>query len=443
MRQRGYILLLGLLVATGLMTLVTVGLSRSMVELSIAQRDIAYQEAFHVAEAGVDAGVRWLKTQPSPPVCDTAISADPQDGFSAWCELEPFVGPQPVGNGTYTVVVEPDDGNPSTDTELYRVRSTGMVGGVTRTTSLILKSESFSYYQQFLEGDSGVWITGSGANGPVHTNHQFVMYGNPSFYDRASSVATDINCLYGGPCNPHYYGGKAFGQPHIDLPLTSDVSGPMARLINHSEQLDGDTTIEISGNTLLVTNAAKSWINHPLSVDSTPAVFVKSGTLSITGGTLDGKLTLGSDNNIVINGPVRYACDPTISRWDPDCLDGDGKVAYNDDVLGLVAEHNVMVSNAAPTTNMRVDAAVLTVEGKYYFEGYQSTPTRGYSYRLGSFVSKEAGYFWSMDFSTMRCVGGYCSSYWSYDRRLRNLAPPYYPTTGKFNPAMWEEPPNP
>ncbi len=53
-RKRGLLLLMTLLTLTGLLSLTVVGLGRSMTELTSANRSIASQQAFHLAEAGLD-----------------------------------------------------------------------------------------------------------------------------------------------------------------------------------------------------------------------------------------------------------------------------------------------------------------------------------------------------------------------------------------------------
>ena len=429
--NRGFILVVGLVIATGLMTLMSVGLTRSLGELSVADRAIGLQQEFYLAEAGVDAGLQWLRAQASPPVCGAPAPANPIQGFFPWCTLDPLNGAQALGRGTYTVAIEPDDNNPTSHVDLYRIRTTATVNGTSRIVSVLCRTESFARFQQFTQSDSGVWITGSGANGPVHTNGKFIMLGTPTFYEPASSVAPSLDCPY-GPCTPKFYKGVGLGVPQVQL--TVDLEPLKTSSLN----LTGDTTVELNGQTAFVTNADQGWVNHPVAISATPALYVNSGTLMLTGGMLDGQLTMGSDSDILVTGPVRYACDPLIPYWDVDCLDGDGQVAYNDDMLGLVAQRNVVVTTAAPTTNMRVDAAVMTLDGKYYYEDYGGAK-RGFMFRLGGFVAKETGYFRTVDLSSGTCVGGYCYSYWSYDKRLLNIAPPYYPTTGRYEKILWQE----
>ena len=53
-QQKGFILLTALVVLAGLTTLTSVMMTRSITELSAANRFVEEQQAFHLAEAGVD-----------------------------------------------------------------------------------------------------------------------------------------------------------------------------------------------------------------------------------------------------------------------------------------------------------------------------------------------------------------------------------------------------
>ena len=111
MRQTrgGFIFLVALLTLTGIVGLTVVGLSRSLNELSLLNRFVANQQAFHLAEAGLDAELQKLQGGSFPP---GSVNVD------ALLGTVPFNN-KPLFSGTYTVTIVDnyDDGNPTHDTD--------------------------------------------------------------------------------------------------------------------------------------------------------------------------------------------------------------------------------------------------------------------------------------------------------------------------------------
>ena len=98
--------------------------------------------------------------------------------------------------------------------------------------------------------------------------------------------------------------------------------------------LQGDTTIVLNSNgTMNVTNSNKGWNNHNMALPGNGSLFVNGGELTISG-TLKGRLSVGSSNDIIIAGDTKYATDPRVDSG-------------STDTLGIVSEQDVMIPSSA------------------------------------------------------------------------------------------------
>src|ERR1700694_2068667 len=95
--RRGSALTTSILTIMVTMTLGMAPLQQASGGLNLAERGRRRTLAFNLAESGAERGARWLEDQPSPP-----------SGTSA---LDPFSGAQTLGDGTYSISVQPDASN--------------------------------------------------------------------------------------------------------------------------------------------------------------------------------------------------------------------------------------------------------------------------------------------------------------------------------------------
>ena len=217
-------------------------------------------------------------------------------------------------------------------------------------------------------------------------------------------------------------------------------------------RLSGDTTVRLNGAWMFVTNTGAGWLNHPVAVGTTPALFVEGGTLLLNGGILDGQLTFGSDQDIVISNAVQYACDPeTLPVEDPrnlipddvDCKNpATGAIEYNDDLLGLVAHDNVRISKDAivdpVTRTLSIQASIMAIEGSFKVDRYNVGAPKGTLHVFGGIIQKLRGPVGTFNPDTRATTSGY-SKHYRYDHRFLRLSPPVYPTTGRIETVLWQE----
>ena len=137
-----------------------------------------------------------------------------------------------------------------------------------------------------------------------------------------------------------------------------------------------------------------------------------TGKVSIRG-TLDGKLSIGSLTDIVVTDDILYEQNP---------LSG-----TSDDMLGLVAEQNVIVAdNAANNTNVEINASIFARTGSFTAEHYNSRPVSGTLKVIGAIIQNARGAVGTFSGSTIN--SGFSKRY-NYDPRLADpsVRPPFFP----------------
>jgi hypothetical protein len=418
-RRTGYVLIISYLVTTALTVWTFVSFQRSLIELRAADRFSLGGQAFQMAESGIDRGLRWMNTQPSPP---SGIQAFDPFGGQICADAE--------CSASYQVTIDPDDNNPTSYFDTYVIRAVGQTNRipVSRQVELVVRTESFSQFAYFTHVEtttSGapVWFISSDyVDGRVHTNGRLNISGTPTFDGPVASAATSINYKNGGaPVDqPKFNGGLNLGAKEIQLPTT--VSPLRVAAASSGLWLEGNTTITLMDDgTIEVTNAAAGWSQQTMPVPPNGAVFVNQGNVSVSG-TLKGQLTVGTSNDVILTGDTVYNSDPTN---DPDSTD----------LLGLVAEKNIVVSKNAPN-NMNVDAVMMALNESIYVEQWWTGPPKGVFKVVGGLVQYRRGPVGT--FGKTGKLSGYNKQY-IYDERLTNMSPPFFPTTTEYDETLWRE----
>ncbi len=425
-RVRGIVLITALMLITGMAALISVSLTRSMTEVRAANAFAASQQAFHQAEGGLDVGLHWLATRGAPPSC---AANDPT------CSVLDQTLALPTG--TQQITIKPSTQNATSYVDNFTVSTTSSSSGttITKQLNLMVHVESFARYAYFSNheksaGGQTIWFASGGViEGPLHSNDQLHIAGTPTFKGPVSSVATTLDYLNGGPPNdkPDFQDTLKLGADAIQLP-NPDLTELKAA---SSLVLKGDTTVKFNGNWIQVTN---NNVTSVVQVKDCPALFVDGGNLTVAGGTLDGQMTVATNQSISITDSVIYKCDPTQGKADPDCINSDGVVAYDDDVLGMVAKQDVTVSKKAPN-DVTIHATMMAIQGSFGVENY-NVNKKGTLTILGGILQDTRGAVGTFSGSTT--VSGYQKSY-HYDTRLLNMSPPYYPTIGKYQTVLWQD----
>ncbi|MBP1647900.1 MAG: hypothetical protein H6Q30_1345, partial [Bacteroidetes bacterium] len=141
-------------------------------------------------------------------------------------------------------------------------------------------------------------------------------------------------------------------------------------------------------------------------------VILGTGRVNVQG-AMDGRLTIASLSDVYVQDDIVYEQNP---------LEG-----TSDDLLGLVADKNVVVAdNAANNNNCVIHAAIFARDVAFSAENYASRGLSGTLGVIGSIVQKERGAVGQFAGSTLK--SGFYKRY-RYDPRLEDptFRPPYFP----------------
>lgn len=418
-------------------------------EILVARHQNDSTRAFYVAEAGVESGVAWLRSQLIPP----ASAQGPIAGSLA------VMG----DTGSFTYTVTPDADNPTSPAPgiyAYTIASTGIVRGASRTirTAEAITLSTFARYSYFTSYESflvwwwwwqlevPVWFTtGTFLEGPVHTNDQFHISGNPIFDGPVSCAAATIDYMHGGPPNdnPDFRQGITFGADEIDTESLTANTLTTAAASEGGYTFEGNTAVTLRDDgTIDVINYGGTSDPDPppenMPLPANGALFVNNGDLLISG-TLDGVLTAGASRDVIIMDDIRYNEDPRT-------------VPTSDDILALISERDIVVdSNAAngdPERDLEVFASVIAIgqepaysdeDGSFYVENYWSG-LRGVLTVHGGIIQKRRGPVGTFYSSNNQKASGYDKDY-HYDMRMETNPPPHLPRITSFGRSSWQETP--
>jgi hypothetical protein len=323
----------------------------------------------------------------------------------------PFVG------GKYTARM--DSVNPSR----LLLRTVSAYEGLHDTVDVTFKtrlSQSFSMFAWMTNSEGNVfWVTGDTVWGRIHSNGMIHVDGSPVFWEKATT-AQRFDPRPGRGTN-HAVFKNGYETGIAEIPFPNDLSELIGASTYGGRFFTSEIWITLSPGTGKNNDGVAYIRTSPtgpiidsvsLSDPSFNGVIVGNQRVHVAG-TLDGRLTIGSMQDVYIEDNVVYERDP---------ITGDG-----DDLLGLVAEHNVVVAdNTANNNNCEVDAAVFSRLSSFMAENYNTRPVSGELRLLGGIVQDERGPVGT--FSGSRITSGFSKRY-RYDSRLSDpsVRPPHFP----------------
>ena len=341
-------------------------------------------------------------------------------------------------SGTFSVTVTPVAGGPFA---AYRLDSTGTYKSVSRKVSLTLAQTScsrFAYLSDSETSASGtpVWfITNDILTGPVYTNGQLNISGNPTFNGPVSSVNSAIDYYNGGPPNdnPIFKNSLTLGAPQVSMPTAADLTDNIKNNAKAGGMyLTNESRITLLSNGKMNVDKKKNgnWVSlySNVALPANGAVYVDGADVSMSG-VLKGSLTVGTSNNIYITNNILYNTDP---RTNPN----------SGDLLGLASLNNVYVDAAAPT-NVEIDAYVVALNTSFSVANYD-TGLKGTLTLYGGMTQENRGPVGTFNSGTNQKVSGYTKNY-NYDTRLSLIAPAYFPPLKDANgriiylKVLWSE----
>jgi hypothetical protein len=283
------------------------------------------------------------------------------------------------------------------------------------------RKNSFAMYAWMTNFEGNVfWVTGDTVWGRVHSNGRFHVDGRPVFMEKVTTAKGFDPRPGTGTNKAIFTNGYETGVAEVDYPndlsdLIAASAPPGGRNypVDIWVTLSPGTAANNDGWALVRDSPAGPVIDSVnLSDPLFNGVILGAGQVNVQG-TLDGKLSVASMGDVYITDDVLYERNP---RFGP-----------SDDLLGLIAENNVVVAdNPANNSNCVIDASIFTRTGSFYAENYSTRPVAGELRVLGSIVQAVRGEVVKMSASGI--THGFSKRY-RYDDRLADptFRPPYYP----------------
>ncbi len=415
--------------------------------LTQATRTANAKRAYYVAEAGLaDAYERIVQAAGNfvIPVADQYYIPSPSNSTDT--------GVFTVGGSTGNYVVKiATISSPRTS---YQITSTGTFGNMSRTLQLDITWASISKFAYWSQTESNpafggpLWWVGEPGlemltTGPVQTNGQLNIFGNPIFNGAVTEGNLPIlgdGTLGKTPTSstPNYYPniysdpkiifpqGIINDAPPITLPPQATISLLNSVASNGSGLvLTGPSTVIFNPTgTISVTNSAAKYNNKTMSAPANGVVFVqdsfKNGVDQMDGnatvqGTVSGQLTVGAAQNIFVSGSVSYNSDP---RKNP----------TSNDLVALVANQNITIIEASAPTQLEMAGVLMAMQGSFQvdqYSAYRGDQATAVMDQYGSLINYVCGATGEMDMSGT-LLGGW-NQIQTYDPRLATMSPPGFP----------------
>lgn len=391
-------------------------------DAALAMRDVRASQSFFLAESGLERGETWLRAQSTAPTS----YADPLCGV-----------PDTLAGGVYSILVTANLAGPR---PIYQVTSMGTEQDHTRVLQIDLSPRSYTDYLYFVNRDVGpgapAWFcSGDTVHGPVHTNEQIGIRGDPVFegpVETGSSLlryhnnGTPIESpLESNPPfdNPTFEEGIMFEAPSIpwlDQATIGELDALAGLRLNGGHEIvfgrsaaTGNMIGYVSYNPTPV--GTGEWTDVPLS--SFNGIISVNGEVLLSG-TVDGQATVVSGGQISIVDDVQYHD-----------RDEDGPRPGCDDILGLVAGSKIMVAETpANRCDCEIHAQIIAINNQACLvENYDQGSPRGTLTLHGGIAQDKWGPVGTgyLSDGEMITLTGYRRNF-HYDWRLMRILPPGY-----------------
>lgn len=454
-------------------------------------------QARFTAEAGLNMAVHMIMGGADVPQGDEPLQMLPETG--SWH----FLGDE---LGWVQVWVDPDkDNDQVSSANAYEVRCLAKVVSEDQDyyygiASLVMP-RNFAVYATFLNGAAGGYFgDGYRFDGPFHANSAVMLYSktagrdnDPWFY---SFSTTEDYYLYGTSSGelayePHHknlymepYERMIMGEPYFvlgaeEIPFGSDEvtwEGTYNAAVSGGLVLNGvpdGTRMILLNDTLLVRENEDDYpvARYPLANLDNPVVWINnnpSHTVYLKSEEeypqrehgLTMGLTIGVEGNLAISGPILYN---NMDLTDPDnnnmlgllVVYGDFLIAHDPDMSGdddwepiedpSDQTWRISTDDTDYPEGIQVDAVVMALDGVFQMEDVLSWPYYEWPHEAIDFEIV-GGYIINEEYiTTWESITGDTWGYLTfvtYDPRLMSTHPPYFPQTGKWDTAYWDERPD-
>jgi hypothetical protein len=288
-------------------------------------------------------------------------------------------------------------------------------------------SNSLTLYAWMVNNTGNVfWSNGDTVWGRAHANGMVHISGSPVFMDKATTSKRFDPPNVGKGTNLAYF-KNGYETGVAPVPMPSDLSQLVAASDAGGKHYANDVEVTLnpgsggSNDGVAYVKDLVSGLTDTVSLSAAGfnGVILSNKNVRVKG-TLDGKLTVTSLKNVVVTDDVLYEQDPRSST--------------SDDLLGLVAETNILIAdNAANNSECNIMGSLLARTGSIVAENLTTRPLPicGGLSTLGSIIQnseQEVGTYHAGGNMRSNLTHGFYKNF-HYDTRLQNPAirPPFFP----------------
>ena len=416
-----------LFLATGLVATI---LALSSTHRKISQRQVNMEQAMFVAEGGMERGARFMESNVIAIVTSASGATN---------------GSGSIDSGTYTYLIT------RTNSSTYNIVCTGTVNNVSRTVSLQrIYQPTYAEFALWSQTNGAIYfLNGEVFYGHVHADDKLyfdVNGGGPVFHAPVTSSAGTYSVQGGSISGVTFDQGLTLNSYQGAMADVNFNNSSIANCLKDTATsgglvLQGNTTITFNGGTLSIINTRAGWSTaHTytpppegiiyIQNSNTGSTSTRAGMAYLTGGTVNGRLTIVTETNMYLQGNITYTSNPVSNP-------------SSDDALGLISGADVWVDTIAPN-NLTINAAIMATgdfapndTGSFGVINYNSGSPRGTLTIYGGIVQSLRGAVGQS--SNGNPLHGY-TKYYSYDPRFIDNPPPYYPViSSQVKFSQWRE----
>jgi hypothetical protein len=289
-----------------------------------------------------------------------------------------------------------------------------------------------SEYFWFTNKENGAyWMSGDTVWGPIHTNHIMHNNGNPVFYGKATAKQGISPSPSHHQNRAEFLGGWEIG---VDMGIPSDMSEFIIDVLVSNDGAAINTkciylqelTLEFLANGDVIRNVDGNTDTVAITTIAPDGVIMCFSDI-IVSGVVNGEISMYSWDDIWIEGDITYLVSPLAD-------------INSDDMLGLIAEDDVFITNnVANNSDVTINACIMAVSGGFGVDNVNSWPAAGILSSLGSIAQGSRGEINKRTGGPFGTVTkGYTKSYY-YDPRLTEVSPPSFPYIRELHLLSWWE----
>ena len=370
------------------------------------------------------------------------ITLDELKNIEAALQNSGEIGSRVYMNGILNIYTQnspdiPDNSVTSWDEYKVLLMSTAIYDDTQITTEVLMQRDSFSKYSYMTQSELSsqgytIWFTPDDEiHGPIHTNGEFSMYGDPSFYGLITSPNM-WRAHWSYPTNPNFYGGENFNAPLKNEPTTYEVGRIKESAENGGLRFENEINVTFYESDDVGYASISEKINDvwgdPVEYDlSTINGIISTSERVDVHGEVKGSITLHSESFIEIDGDITYHTNPMVD-------------SSSTDMLGLVSEGEVQVDDQAHLftgqEDLTIHASVMALNDSFSVENFNVCCYRGTLNILGGLIQNNRGPVGTGSISNI--YSGYSKNY-QYDNRLKASIPPSFPRESVFSIVYWKD----